>query len=317
LSGYCATRQFDRAKAKIVTVSSTKQEAVMDTQVPQQIIANPTMLPCRILPNGQIMLDVSALTRQQVDHSDRATSPSARNEDRFVSQHISKDQVWNVLHGIYFANQCGLRMNGELVLTFRDLGCRTDQECYHSFGRFLDRFRAWCNQTRSPAAYFYCWERARDRGLHVHLQLHVPADLQVRFREWVYRTASHLPGSAEKVGRPFLKLRRHPTLFSQWAHTRYLLKGINPDIELKVCSRWVRPIDVGIHVRPAGDIGVKRVGVSQMLGADARRRSGYDVVRWEGSDPFNAVWSGEGWNRWERGEGERLRKFLKIFGSEV
>lgn len=250
----------------------------------------------------------------------RPTKPLPSTEPqgaRGTSRTISAKQAANVLHALYFANELGMIMNIDLILTFGDLGCRTDEECVHAFSRFLDRYRAWASQVECPAAYWYCWERAKERGLHVHLQMYVKVELQKRFREWVYATAESLPKSGQSSGRPFLRTRRGATLANQWAATRYNLKGIDPIVVIRCNGEWFSFRDIHVRLRDTGLVPCKRVGVAKMLGWEARKRAGYRLVSWDEGDPFKAVWTDEGVRRWESKAPERMIKAMGLGGGVI
>lgn len=296
----------------------------MDEEIPFDLPDDPEMRASALLAYGLLGDDIPGIGRPSLPlgsghHSTLARAvlgdeiEQAQGGGRYLpgppgikarrrTHHIPSEQVVSVLDAIYFANFQGVLMNAELTMTFMDLGCADDAECHEAFARFLDRLRAWKNGNKVSVPYFYVWERARDRGLHVHFQGHVPAHLHDQFRKWVVASMESLPGRWRKFGRPHLKLRRQPSVNSQFAWTRYLLKGVRPQQGLIVGGRRYRFNECGIKPRVSGEVVFKRVGISESVGAAARKLAGFQPLPWDGDDPFATIWTGRYYDMWRERE---------------
>ncbi len=222
-----------------------------------------------------------------------STSP-AMEQSYQHPDHITGRQMFAAWDAINFANQKGCLMNVELSISFVVLGCRTDDDCRGAFAKFLDRLRHRIRSTGGVPMYWFVWENARDRGPHVHMQLHLrPLDM-LGFRDWLNGTLRKLKDAPKS--KPFrLVLRHKATVASQSAWARYMLKGFPKGMHRAgtTHNRSDEAIDalLGIKVRPCGVIPWGRVGIAHSLNKKARAEGGY--VFPPGYEPFSysCFWS--------------------------
>ncbi|WP_394887977.1 hypothetical protein ACG873_23205 [Mesorhizobium sp. AaZ16] len=265
---------------------------------------------CRFPPEafGVLWLPVLGAPAIQPGNSRKKVATGA-----FGPSPISGAQLTNIYDGLNLANQLGMVMNCEFTLVFGKLGCLSDGDSRRAFNRLLDRLRSWCRERGATPAHWFCWERSKLQGLHVHMQLHVPPEHQVAFRAWAKETAKTLH-SQEPVesDQPFIKLRRDAEPGNQWAWTRYMLKAMDPDL-IFVSTGMSANHALGIKVRPTGHIPWKQVGMSRSLGNHARQRHQYVRPEWREDDYFRSAWSRWSFDRYKEAmEGKGMSDLMKL-----
>lgn len=121
---------------------------------------------------------------------------------------------------------------------------------------FLEHSRKWLKRRGLPIAYLYTLENGKDKGIHAHLLIHIPAGYQVAYKKAM---RGWLPFEV-KTPRVKFKTIQYPhfgdlsPLHGVYGTLRYMCKGIDP----KEPVRDITPIK-------QGEIMGRRWGVSKII----------------------------------------------------
>lgn len=205
-----------------------------------------------------------------------------------VRRHLSGRQFVNLYSAVSYANHLGIVMNVHVSITWKLLGIHSQEEATKAFRyEFFKHLQEWC-EYRMPNGHRFVWlyvhEVGRNHGFHTHLLTAIPDELRQDFRKWMAMRMFGLSRSGpvpkeayEIVAPPSDRIGR------QWRYFQYLCKGIGGGEELassvgtepgvKAESLiWVR------GGRPADIRCRKRCGVSNNIGAQARKNDQYESL---------------------------------------
>lgn len=120
----------------------------------------------------------------------------------------------------------------------------------------LERTRKWLQHRGLPVAYVYVIEKAKIKGIHVHILIHIPAgyqrDYKRALRRWLPFEWNRKAVDVRRVNHP--DYGNLSPLNSIYGFLRYMCKGIDPATPVR-----------GIEPRFQGEIHGQRWGVSTSL----------------------------------------------------
>ncbi len=194
----------------------------------------------------------------------------ARNNALRQSDHLTPGQVENLLAGIAHAALIGLPLSRHTTVSWKLAGVTADLA---ALGRLLKLWADWLRLQGVPLTVVWVREWGRKFGNHVHILLHLPADLVPAFNAMMRRWRK-LCGAAwaAKVvkSRPVGLSLRHAERGVERGETyaehlaeiaAYLAKGAKPET--------IKNLGLG-RLRTGRVVVGKRCGTSQNIGRKAR-----------------------------------------------
>jgi hypothetical protein len=180
---------------------------------------------------------------------------------------LNSAQMGNIDRAVSHALEIGLPLNRFVTINWEAAGI---EDCTRATGRFLKQAGDWLRRLGRSLAYVWVQERGARIGQHVHILLHVPADLARRFsglqRGWLKACGARFHKGLIKsrcVGRSY----RAAGISMQGAYCEnlervvgYLLKEGPPSIGRKAAERQ----------RRRSFVRGKRCSTSENIGALAR-----------------------------------------------
>ena len=215
----------------------------------------------------------------QLDHtymSKGGPSPRrSRQAGRATSLHLSIEQLENIWAAFGFACKIGLRPNATFDIHF-DKGDLHDPlkhgpACLKAF---LKSARQWVERKGSETCFIWAIENRGDalgHGVHAHVIMHIPPELNRRFHElrkgWAARAGLNMMRSGVVNYEPL------PTFKSAKGKLQYISKDLDP--------RWwplFKDVTGRVHLDDRGKpsdqpVMGKKCGVSRNIDAKARSAS--------------------------------------------
>lgn len=224
------------------------------------------------------------------------TAKRQRKAQREKLEFITEHQFFELYDAVCFANSKGRIMNVTVDIQPGNLGIVGEAEIFKTFRVWLARYRDWCSQRHVESVYIYVWERPKDKSLHVHMQCHVPDDLQDEFKDWAHTSLRSLTRPGALWVAPDIKTRKSATAANQWYPFFYRMKGLSPAIYLPGTGARKSLVDqVRIRARPQGEISGKRVGSSRSIAWKARKAAQdngtFVPLACDGDTPTEAFWT--------------------------
>jgi hypothetical protein len=180
---------------------------------------------------------------------------------KFETWSIRPTQAANFVDAVLYANDNDLALNRHLTILWdgNAVGDRIQREQT----RFLERMSKWLKYRGVSPAYAWVIERGRERGLHSHVLVHVPAVHFIAFRR---RLRAWLGSTGASSNTKITTVRYRPDNMRGIAGlVRYLLKGIAPS----------HAATLGIKPVAEGNVFGERVGTCQRIGRKARNCDGW------------------------------------------
>ncbi len=198
----------------------------------------------------------------------------ARNRADRQSDALTAAQICNLMAAQRHARQIGLPFTRMITIHWQAAGLRLE-DMVKATGRFIDLMTKALARHGSKTAWLYVHENAagngHEKGGHVHLLAHIPADLVPVIKKlqmrWLRRITGRPYRSKVILSRPIggrLGLEAtNPELYLANAQQAlaYLLKGANADAAAQFSL---------LRQKAGGRVLGKRVGTSQNIGAKAR-----------------------------------------------
>lgn len=195
----------------------------------------------------------------------------ARNRADRESHALALTQIVNLIEATRHAEMIGLPFTRMTTIHWQAAGVPLEAMA-KATGRFLDLLSKTLSRHRRPMTWLWVHENGRNKGGHCHLLAHIPPDLVpvvTRLQKrWLRRVVgkpyrSRVIRSKPIGGRLGIETG-NPALHAANLETalRYVLKGANAE------AAALFDLD---KIEPAGRIIGKRCGVSQNIGAKARK----------------------------------------------
>lgn len=198
----------------------------------------------------------------------------ARNRADRQSDALTAVQVCNLVAAERHARQIGLPFTRTITIHWQAAGLRLE-DMVKATGRFIDLMTKALARHGSKTAWLFVHENAagngQEKGGHVHLLAHIPADLVSVIKKlqmrWLRRITGRPYRSKVILSRPIggrLGLETtNPELYLANAQQAlaYLLKGATPEVASQFSL---------LRQKAGGRVLGKRVGTSQTIGAKAR-----------------------------------------------
>ncbi len=192
--------------------------------------------------------------------------------------YLDEDDFSTLYSAADFAHAFGLYFDTTISISWSLMGEEVATNVQKYFNRFQKCLRDWLGQRNLPSAWIYAHEHGRRVGLHTHMALSIPGDIdwfpathREEFRKWI-------GGWVERqIGRKApnslrVRVRRKETPELHWVTTSYLMKTFDPSIIVQSARSspdgW--PVYLGDLIRtphhPSGPVEMKqRVGSSRSL----------------------------------------------------
>lgn len=197
----------------------------------------------------------------------------ARNSAARTSDSISLSAAYALILAARQAVRIGLPLNRHVAIHWGLAGLSDDQGMLAT-ARFLTLARDWLRKQEGEFAWTFARENGDGKGEHVHILMHVPPHLGVRFgqrqRRWIKKIVgqNYKTGTirTRRIGGSLRAAWRSPEIYliNLGAVVAYLLKGVTDPVGRQL---GVSALEAGGRV-----IG-KRTGSSENLGAAAIARS--------------------------------------------
>ncbi len=202
------------------------------------------------------------------------------------SRYITEAEFSQIYSAVEFAWRWRAFLDVHLTITWALLGVDDEAGVQAAFAVFLKCLRAWLSDREFPAAWIYAHECGRERGLHTHLAIHIPANAgpgrmwRKVFRAWVLGWAQRTAGGPAPRSTRVSDNGGRACQLGHWRNFHYLVKGVDPEavvVPARILTdrRDVRLTDlVAFAWEDPGHVSMKRVGCSRSLGPE-RRAVGY------------------------------------------
>lgn len=198
----------------------------------------------------------------------------ARNRADRQSDALTAVQVCNLMAAERHARQIGLPFTRMITIHWQAAGLRLE-DMVKATGRFIDLMTKALARHRSKTAWLFVHENVagngHEKGGHVHLLAHIPADLVPVIKKLQMRWLRRITGRpyqpkvirSTPLGRRLRLETTNPELYLANAQQAlaYLLKGAAPE----VASQFGL-----LRQKTGGRVLGKRVGTSQNIGVKAR-----------------------------------------------
>jgi hypothetical protein len=180
---------------------------------------------------------------------------------------------------VAFANCQGFIMDTTLDVTWSLHGVMTEDAVAARQAELLWLIGGWLRKHDLPILSLWVLEVGATYGLHSHIVLHMPAQLETVFRDFVAAGLTHVlcvPLRDTEESTTFkLQTRGGEVTFAQWQRFRYMLKGIDPwAMALGNDRLHDQPLMkvADLDYRYQGAIGRHRIGISPEIDDVARQR---------------------------------------------
>ncbi len=217
-------------------------------------------------------------------------------------QFLTGKQFVELYSAVAYANHLGIVMNVHVSITWKLLGIHSHQEAAKALRyEFFKHLQEWC-EYRMPAGHRFVWiyvhEVGRRHGFHTHLLTAIPNELRQEFREWMANRMAKLSrtGSAPKeaygiTAPPSDRIGR------QWRYFQYLCKGIGCGEEVASAVGTEPSVQAASLIRVPGgrpaDVRCrKRCGVSNNIGAQARKNDQHESLLERGVTDVRQLYAG-------------------------
>ncbi len=237
-------------------------------------------------------------------HKERALRTFSKRPARagHPKQHLSARQFVELYSAVSYANQLGIVMNVHVSITWKLLGIHGHEEAAKVLRyEFFKHLQEWC-EYRMPAGHRFVWlyvhEVGRRHGFHTHFLTAIPDELRPEFREWMANRIAKVsrigvvPKEAYEITAP-----PSDRIGRQWRYLQYLCKGIGGDEEVAsmVGTEPIVKAESLIRPRGRGPAEVrcrKRCGVSNVIGAQARRDAQFESLLERGVADVRQLYAG-------------------------
>lgn len=169
-------------------------------------------------------------------------------------RYLTRKQVDSIFNACETAYENRTPLNRFFTIHYNDFADPKNPQKFMT--DILDRSRKWLQYRGLSVAYVYVIENGKEKGIHGHLLIHIPAPYQSQYKqalkrwlpfEWNKRTVDVKTVKYPSYGQLSPLSRIYGLL-------RYMCKGLNPKTPVK-----------GIKPRPQGEIYGKRWGMSRRL----------------------------------------------------
>lgn len=122
----------------------------------------------------------SSTAERRLDRGGALRRPCSADAQTRETWTLSKGQMSNLVEAAHFAAELGIPLNRFVTINWEAGGVAN---CIKATGCFLKSARDWLRRRGRRMAYVWVQERGDRVGQHVHMLIHVPADLARRFSE--------------------------------------------------------------------------------------------------------------------------------------
>lgn len=222
--------------------------------------------------------------------------------DNRTSLYLSGRQFVELYSAVSYANSLGLVMNVHVSITWGLLGIHSHEEAAkalrYEFFKHLQEWYEYRMPDGRPFVWLYVHEVGRKHGFHTHLLTAIPDELRQEFRDWMAsrmsklsRTGAVPKGTYKIVAPPSDKIVR------QWWYFRYFCKGIGGSEEVASSIGTEPGIKAASLIgvpggRPADVRCRKRCGVSNNIGAQARKNARHESLLERGVTDVRRLYAG-------------------------
>ena len=200
-----------------------------------------------------------------------------------ITRHITRSQCANVYDAILFANYSGSTLNNMMTIVWKYAGLNTEEAICTAYEALTDRLRKFLEYHGCVPHYYAVFENGPKEGYHTHIAVHIPDRIRAEFKAWHAKNAARLCVDPKTVSRLMhVHMRRNNHIRSQWAIFKYLMKGLDPQLqrrELKMNPHLLRKTAnyyLGVRQRDTGCLAISRVHIARGLQSAARRKAGYE-----------------------------------------
>lgn len=123
----------------------------------------------------------------------------ARNRKDRTSWQLTNKQCQLIIERSFDAWDVGLPLNRFITLAWGLAGI-DPCDAVRATGHFITMAREWMRRHRYPMPWVWVQERGATLGQHVHILLHVPAELDLLFRPMPARWAKKIAGQGYRSG---------------------------------------------------------------------------------------------------------------------
>ena len=109
-----------------------------------------------------------------------------------VSRSIKWRQFVKGFEAVAFANCLGIVLDSSIDITWSLQGLTSDLTVAARQKSFLDAIHRWFDRHDTRAAYLWVMERGRRRGLHTHINIHIPPTLTDEFNTYANATLARM-----------------------------------------------------------------------------------------------------------------------------
>ena len=192
--------------------------------------------------------------------------------------YLSLAQVSDATNACAFALSQGTPLNCMISITWRHCPTFVESDAAALQGRLFHRLGKWLK--RRGVAFRATWvrERSRGKGLHSHVLLHLPPQLEEHVKEFLCRSG---PFHDDASGRGVDLQVRKGTPDQTFGALKYFLKGMDHRDFVYTDDGTANLGDfLGIqHRGDQGIISVKRQGCTQSISRQARREAGWAEIK--------------------------------------
>lgn len=198
----------------------------------------------------------------------KGTWGGARNHAWLTSQNLTRAKVEELLAAADYAERIGLPFNRHWIVHYEKAGI-ADPKAARFIGRLLKLARDYARNHKARLAAIWVREGGPEKGGHVHILLHLPADLTLRghTRRWVRLAGGTCRDGVSRVRAIAGRVSAAESGGEHYAANvgkvrQYLLKGATDDVRAAL----------GLERLPGeqGEIVGKRCGTTRNIGQGAR-----------------------------------------------